>query len=71
MVDSNIQRYNPPIETGLINEQVEERKINNLTNKVMDCNKKTNRQIIKENLLTYFNIIFFSFKYFSDSYRLL
>lgn len=58
MVDSNIQRYNPPIETGLINEQVEERKINNLTNKVMDCNKKTNRQIIKENLLTYFNIIF-------------
>ena len=51
-------RYETNVEIGLSSKQVQERISKNLTNRVIDENEKTNKQIIKENIFTYFNFIF-------------
>ncbi|MBR1780491.1 MAG: HAD-IC family P-type ATPase [Oscillospiraceae bacterium] len=48
-----------PPETGLTLEQVKERTKNGYDNAAVESNSKTLGQIIRSNLLTYFNLIFF------------
>ncbi len=51
------KRYNPDIEIGLTNEQVENQKRNNLINNNHEVPTKSIKQIIKENFITLFNIL--------------
>ena len=52
-----MKRYEPNIEYGLTEEQVEERKKENLVNKDTSVPTKSIKQIIKDNFVTLFNII--------------
>lgn len=51
-------RYHVEIDTGLKQAQVRARQADGLVNQAVDDSFKSNRQIIKENALTYFNLIF-------------
>ena len=55
------QRYLADISRGLSQEQVQERIDGGWTNKTVTAESKTVGQIVKGNLLTYFNLIFFLF----------
>ena len=52
------QRYLADISSGLSQEQVQERIDGGWTNKIVTAESKTVGQIVKSNLLTYFNLIF-------------
>ena len=52
------QRYQADISSGLSQEQVQERIDSGWTNEMVTEESKTVGQIIKGNLLTYFNLIF-------------
>ena len=52
------QRYLTDISGGLSEEQVQERIDGGWTNKMVTAESKTVGQIVKSNLLTYFNLIF-------------
>ena len=52
------QRYLADISRGLSQEQVQERIDGGWTNKMVTAESKTVGQIVKGNLLTYFNLIF-------------
>lgn len=52
------QRYQADIANGLSQEQVQERIDGGWTNKTVTAELKTVGQIVKGNLLTYFNLIF-------------
>ena len=52
------QRYLTDISGGLSQEQVQERIDGGWTNKMVTAESKTVGQIVKSNLLTYFNLIF-------------
>lgn len=53
----DIKRYKPDISTGLTREQIEERIKNNLVNKNIESKTKSEKEIIRENVFTLFNII--------------
>ena len=53
----DIKRYKPDISTGLTREQLEERIKNNLVNKNIESKTKSEKEIIRENVFTLFNII--------------
>ena len=53
-----VQRYLTDISGGLSQEQVQERIDGGWTNKMVTAESKTVGQIVKSNLLTYFNLIF-------------
>ena len=50
-------RYNPPLDKGLSEEQVKTRIENNLVNFDNQPKTKTIKQIIKDNFFTYFNFL--------------
>ena len=52
-----IKRYNSDINKGLTNEQIKERKENNLVNKDTTKKSKSIKAIIIENFFTIFNLI--------------
>lgn len=54
----NITRYAPDYREGLTDEQVAERVHAQATNETIDPSFKTNKQIILQNIFTYFNLIF-------------
>ncbi|MCD8021338.1 MAG: HAD-IC family P-type ATPase [Clostridiales bacterium] len=55
----NQNRYTPEADTGLTTEQVRERMEHGLVNVIDENVSKTTGQIIRSNVFTYFNIIFF------------
>lgn len=55
---SEIKRYESEYNQGLSDEQVHERKQQGLVNVTVDTSSKTVQDIIKENVFTYFNLIF-------------
>lgn len=54
----NITRYAPDYREGLTDEQVAERVHVQATNETIDPSFKTNKQIVLQNIFTYFNLIF-------------
>ena len=58
-LDIQINRYNPDIKTGLTNEQVEERVNSKLINKTKMIAGKTTWEILRTDVLTFFNILLF------------
>lgn len=54
----NITRYAPDYREGLTDEQVAERVHAKATNETIDPSFKTNKQIVLQNIFTYFNLIF-------------
>lgn len=54
----NIIRYAPDYREGLTDEQVAERVHAQATNETIDPSFKTNKQIVLQNIFTYFNLIF-------------
>ena len=56
-MEEKIVRYNPSIEKGLSNEQVEKRKKENLVNYDTNITTKSIKQILYENFFTLFNIL--------------
>ncbi|AND72918.1 MULTISPECIES: cation-translocating P-type ATPase [Enterococcus] len=54
----NITRYAPDYRKGLTDEQVAERVHAQATNETIDPSFKTNKQIVLQNIFTYFNLIF-------------
>ena len=56
-MEDDIIRYNPTIEKGLSNEQVEKRKKENLVNYDTNVTTKSIKQILRENFFTLFNIL--------------
>lgn len=54
----NITRYAPDYREGLTDEQVTERVHAQATNETIDPSFKTNKQIVLQNIFTYFNLIF-------------
>lgn len=54
----NITRYAPDYREGLTDEQVAERVHAQVTNETIDPSFKTNKQIVLQNIFTYFNLIF-------------
>lgn len=54
----NITRYAPDYREGLTDEQVAERVHAQATNETIDLSFKTNKQIVLQNIFTYFNLIF-------------
>ncbi len=55
--ENGIIRFNPDIKTGLNDEQISERKLNNLINKDMTEKTKSIKKIIYDNFFTIFNLI--------------
>ena len=51
-------RYRPDYHTGLTSQQVQEHRLHGWTNKAVEPPSKTTRDIIRENVFTYFNLIF-------------
>lgn len=51
-------RYCPDYNMGLTDQQVQEHKLHGWTNQAVDSTSKTTEDIIKENVFTYFNLIF-------------
>ena len=58
MNNNEIIRYEAGFDKGLTSEQVNERKIQGLNNAAVDSTMKTNGAIVRENIFTYFNLIF-------------
>ena len=56
--EKNVVLYSPDPEKGLSNDEVNQRKAAGLLNIIEDTSSKTVKDIIKENCLTYFNMIF-------------
>lgn len=55
--EENIERFKAALDTGLTSEQVENRKKQKLYNKTTKQTTKTYFEIIKSNVLTFFNIL--------------
>lgn len=53
-------RYRPDYKNGLTAQQVQEHRLHGWTNKAVDPPAKTTKEIIHENVFTYFNLIFAS-----------
>jgi cation-transporting ATPase E len=53
-----MKRYNPDVHIGLTQEQVREYRRNGWDNYSVEPPSKTTREIVRENLLTYFNFLF-------------
>lgn len=51
-------RYRPDHQTGLTAQQVQEHRMHGWTNQPVDPPSKTTKEIIQENVFTYFNLIF-------------
>lgn len=51
-------RYRPDYKNGLTSQQVQEHRLHGWTNKEIDNSSKSTEEIIKENVFTYFNLIF-------------
>ena len=51
-------RYNPEYKTGLTSQQVQEHRLHGWTNKAVEPPSKTTKEIVHENVFTYFNLIF-------------
>lgn len=51
-------RYRPDHQTGLTAQQVQEHRMHEWTNQPVDPPSKTTKEIIQENVFTYFNLIF-------------
>lgn len=51
-------RYNPEYKKGLTSQQVQEHRLHGWTNKVVEPPSKTTKEIVHENVFTYFNLIF-------------
>lgn len=51
-------RYTPDYKTGLNEQQVQEHRLHGWTNKAVDPPSKTVKEIVHENVFTYFNLIF-------------
>lgn len=51
-------RYRPDHQTGLTAQQVQEHRMHGWTNRPVDPPSKTTKEIIQENVFTYFNLIF-------------
>lgn len=51
-------RYRPDYQTGLTAQQVQEHRMHGWTNQPVDPPSKTTKEIIQENVFTYFNLIF-------------
>lgn len=54
-----IERVSVPYKEGLNDIQVQERIEKGWINHVVESPEKTNKQIVKDNIFTYFNLIFF------------
>lgn len=52
-------RYNPNYKEGLTSQQVQEHRLHGWVNTAVETPSKTNEEIIRENVFTYFNLIFF------------
>lgn len=52
-------RYNPDYREGLTSQQVQEHRLHGWVNTPVEPPSKTNEEIIRENVFTYFNLIFF------------
>ena len=51
-------RYNPEYKKGLTSQQVQEHRLHGWTNKAVEPPSKTMKEIVHENVFTYFNLIF-------------
>lgn len=51
-------RYNPEYKKGLTGQQVQEHRLHGWTNKAVEPPSKTTKEIVHENVFTYFNLIF-------------
>ena len=51
-------RYTPDYRKGLTSQQVQEHKLHGWTNQAVDSTSKTTKEIVQENVFTYFNLIF-------------
>ena len=51
-------RYNPDYRKGLTSQQVQEHRLHGWVNRAVDPPSKTTREIVHENIFTYFNLIF-------------
>lgn len=51
-------RYNPEYKKGLTSQQVQEHRLHGWTNKEVEPPSKTTKEIVHENVFTYFNLIF-------------
>ena len=51
-------RYRPDYRKGLTSQQVQEHRLHGWTNRAVDSASKTTKEIIHENVFTYFNLIF-------------
>lgn len=51
-------RYNPEYKKGLTSQQVQEHRLHGWTNKAVKPPSKTTKEIVHENVFTYFNLIF-------------
>lgn len=52
------RRYNPEYKKGLTSQQVQEHRLHGWTNKAVEPPSKTTKEIVHENVFTYFNLIF-------------
>lgn len=53
-------RYTPEYKKGLTEQQVQEHRLHGWTNKAVEPPSKTEKEIIHDNIFTYFNLIFFT-----------
>ena len=51
-------RYNPDYKKGLTSQQVQEHRLHGWVNRSVEPPSKTTKEIIHENVFTYFNLIF-------------
>ena len=51
-------RYRPDYRTGLTSQQVQEHRLHGWTNRAVEPPSKTTQDIVRENVFTYFNLIF-------------
>ena len=51
-------RYNPEYKKGLTSQQVQEHRLHGWTNKAVEPPSKTTKEIVHENVFTYFNLLF-------------
>lgn len=58
--DILVERYNPEVENGLTNNDVEARMLAGMSNTLSRGSSKTYRQIFRSNIITFFNFIIFS-----------
>ena len=57
---SEAERYNPDFKTGLTKKQVEQRKLDGFVNRTKVVVGKTAWEIVRSNVLTFFNILLFA-----------